>query len=180
MAAKRSGPGDRIHAEASFTLNKAVVANMEVPSRVVKDITVKGAGNLFSVGVCKLMNEPTHTLQESRQSAPTLHVSIPHPCKAENKAPNDTLGGGDMGVGSPKMIGPLYRVRIVAPMTQNKTPSTLACPSLLSKEISSTRKITAMTIAQTGMQFIMIEENITFVYCNPSRKNVCCKYTLQL
>jgi len=42
------------------------------------------------------------------------------------------------------------------------------------------RKITAMRIAQTGMQFIMIEENITFVYCNPNRKNVCCKYTLQI
>jgi len=76
-------------------------------------------------------------LQESRQSAPSLHVSIFHPCKAGNKAPRDAPRGGDMGVGSPKMIGPLYRVMIVAPVTQNKMPSTLACPSLLSKETSS-------------------------------------------
>jgi len=52
MAAKRSGPGDRIHAEASFTLKKAVLANMEVPSRVVMDINVNGAGNLFIAGAC--------------------------------------------------------------------------------------------------------------------------------
>jgi len=51
MAAKRSGPGDRIHSEAS-TLKKAVVANMGVPSRVVMAINVKGAGNLFSAGAC--------------------------------------------------------------------------------------------------------------------------------
>lgn len=53
IAAKRSGPGGRIHSEGSnFTLKKAVAANIGVPTRVVRAINVNGAGNLFSAGTC--------------------------------------------------------------------------------------------------------------------------------
>ena len=52
-AAMRSDPGGRIHSEGSnFTLKKAVVANMMLPSRVEIDVSVNGAGNRFSAGTC--------------------------------------------------------------------------------------------------------------------------------
>lgn len=55
MAATRSGPGKRIHSEgSSFTLKKAVIANMIPPSRAVIDINVNEAGNLFSAGTCNI------------------------------------------------------------------------------------------------------------------------------
>ena len=62
MAAKRSGPGGRIHSKGSNpTLKKAVVANMGVPTRAERAINVNGAGNLFSAGTCH--NDPQRALK---------------------------------------------------------------------------------------------------------------------
>jgi hypothetical protein len=92
---------------------------------------------LWLGGTCMLTNSPIQEQQPIRQSAPSFHSSISHPRRTENKAPSNASGRGDLGVLYSKMVGPLYKVRIVAPMTQTKIPSTLACPSLLRAMIFS-------------------------------------------
>ena len=64
MAEKRSGPGGRIHSEGSNpTLKRAVIANMGVPTRAVRDINVNEAGNFFITRACHNDQENTKNVR---------------------------------------------------------------------------------------------------------------------